>query len=73
MIIVVVLIAEKDFQMLLLDLFQAGSDTTSTYLATVLLYLVLHPDVQEKILEEINNVISSTGEEVTVEDIGRMI
>jgi cytochrome P450 len=51
-------LAERDFQMLFLDIFQGGAETSSTYLEMVILYLVLHQDVQEKIFQEINTVIS---------------
>jgi cytochrome P450 len=62
---------EKDFQILFLDLFQAGTETTGTYLETVILFLILHPDVQQKIVEEIESVIPPGGE-VSHEDMDRM-
>jgi cytochrome P450 len=43
--------------MLFLDIFQAGAETSSSYLEMVMLYLVLHPDIQEKVCQEIKNVI----------------
>jgi cytochrome P450 len=62
---------EKDFQILFLDLFQAGSETTGAYLEMVILFLIVHPDVQQKIVEEIESVIPPGGE-VSLEDMGRM-
>ncbi|XP_048413320.2 cytochrome P450 2D3-like isoform X1 [Stegostoma tigrinum] len=39
------------------DLFAAGTETTSTTLRWALLFMVLHPDVQSKVQEEIDSVI----------------
>jgi cytochrome P450 len=62
---------EKDFQSLFLDLFQAGSETTSTYLETVILFLILHPDVQQKVVQELESVIPS-GSQVSHQNMDRM-
>ncbi|XP_057639862.1 cytochrome P450 2J4-like isoform X1 [Chionomys nivalis] len=40
-----------------LDLFLAGTETTSTTLRWALLYMALYPDVQEKVQSEIDRVI----------------
>ncbi|KAJ8417898.1 hypothetical protein AAFF_G00227410 [Aldrovandia affinis] len=47
---------------LLLDLFFAGTDTTSNTLRTALLYLMTHPDVQERCQKEIDEVLGETAE-----------
>ncbi|NXI54422.1 CP2DH protein, partial [Chloroceryle aenea] len=39
------------------DLFAAGSETTSTTLRWAILYMILHPEIQSKVQEEINKVI----------------
>ncbi|XP_040263277.1 cytochrome P450 2D14-like [Bufo bufo] len=39
------------------DLFSAGTETTSTTLRWALLYMILYPDVQSKVQEEIDQVI----------------
>ncbi|XP_056132348.1 cytochrome P450 2J4-like [Lampris incognitus] len=43
-----------------LDLFAAGSETTSTTLRWALLYMAKYPDVQEKVQAEIDRVIGSS-------------
>ncbi|KAJ0008635.1 hypothetical protein NQD34_016050 [Periophthalmus magnuspinnatus] len=40
-----------------MDLFLAGTETTSTSLQWTLIYLIKHPEVQEKVQEEIDSVI----------------
>ncbi|ODM87736.1 Methyl farnesoate epoxidase [Orchesella cincta] len=42
----------------LLDLFQAGADTSSNTLTFALLYLTLYPDIQNKVHEELDAAIS---------------
>ncbi|ODM93070.1 Methyl farnesoate epoxidase [Orchesella cincta] len=42
----------------LLDLFQGGADTSSNTLTFALLYLTLYPDIQNKVHEELDAVIS---------------
>uniref|UniRef100_A0A8D0H9N7 Cytochrome P450 family 2 subfamily AB member 14 n=1 Tax=Sphenodon punctatus TaxID=8508 RepID=A0A8D0H9N7_SPHPU len=42
------------------DLFLAGSDTTTTTLQWALLYMVNHPDIQEKVQKELDNVLGSS-------------
>uniref|UniRef100_A0A8D0L8X5 Cytochrome P450 family 2 subfamily AB member 15 n=1 Tax=Sphenodon punctatus TaxID=8508 RepID=A0A8D0L8X5_SPHPU len=41
------------------DLFSAGSDTTTTTLQWALLYMVKHPDIQEKVQKELDDVLGS--------------
>jgi cytochrome P450 len=43
-----------------MDMFMAGSETTSKSLGFGFLYLLLTPDVQEKAREEIDRVIGKT-------------
>ncbi|XP_070574354.1 cytochrome P450 2U1-like isoform X2 [Ptychodera flava] len=43
-----------------LDIFQAGSETTSGALCWAFLYMAVHTDVQEKVQKEIEDVIGST-------------
>lgn len=48
---------EKQLLILLEDLFMAGTETTSSTLSFVILYLVRYPQVQEKIHSELNRVV----------------
>ncbi|XP_069550922.1 cytochrome P450 2J6-like [Brachyistius frenatus] len=48
---------ETNLAMCSLDLFLAGTETTSTTLLWALIYLIKHPDVQEKVQAEIESVI----------------
>jgi cytochrome P450 len=57
--------------MVFLDLLQAGTDTTSTFLETLMLYMVLYPDVQDGVWKEIQSVIIPNGEP-SHDDIQRM-
>uniref|UniRef100_UPI0037E864C2 cytochrome P450 2U1 n=1 Tax=Semicossyphus pulcher TaxID=241346 RepID=UPI0037E864C2 len=41
------------------DLFIAGTDTTANSVLWVLLYLVLHPDIQDKVQAEIDEVVGT--------------
>ncbi|XP_032901872.1 cytochrome P450 2D26-like isoform X1 [Amblyraja radiata] len=51
----------------LLSLFAAGTETTSTTLNWALLFMVLHPDVQSQVHEEIDRVIGN-GRKPKLED-----
>ncbi|CAH1269142.1 CYP2U1 [Branchiostoma lanceolatum] len=48
---------EEQLAMIVADMFFAGTDTTSTTLRWALLYMILHPDIQEKVQQEIDSVI----------------
>ncbi|XP_049631419.1 cytochrome P450 2J2-like [Suncus etruscus] len=48
---------EENFICTTLDLFLAGTETTSTTLRWALLYMALYPDIQEKVHAEIDKVI----------------
>ena len=50
-------IAEKQLLAICVDLFMAGSETTTKALNFCFLYLVLYPEVQRKAQEEIDRVI----------------
>lgn len=49
-----------------MDLFAAGSETTATTLSWAVLYMILYPQVQEKIHKEIMEVIGDR--EPTLDD-----
>ncbi|XP_035667221.1 cytochrome P450 2U1-like [Branchiostoma floridae] len=48
---------EDQLNYVISDLFVAGSETTSTTLTWALLYMVLYPEVQQKVQEEIDSVV----------------
>ncbi|KAM9761539.1 LOW QUALITY PROTEIN: uncharacterized protein ACNS7B_003924 [Menidia menidia] len=51
---------EDNLALCSLDLFLAGTETTSTTLLWALVFLTKHPDVQEKVQAEIDRVIGQT-------------
>lgn len=51
--------SEEQLLVLLLDLFLAGSETTSSSLSFVILHLIKHPDIQAKVYAEIDAVIGN--------------
>lgn len=51
---------EKNLTLCSLDLFLAGTETTSTTLLWALVYLINHPDVQENVQAEIDRVIGQS-------------
>ncbi|XP_061102917.1 cytochrome P450 2F2-like [Conger conger] len=60
--------SENQLVFYLLDLFFAGTDTTSNTLLTAFLYLMTHPDVQERCQKEIDKVL---GEKMQVSFVDR--
>jgi cytochrome P450 family 2 subfamily J len=50
---------EEQLVVTCMDLFVAGSDTTTATLRFALLYLVLHPNVQCKIQAELTEVVGA--------------
>ncbi|XP_068449179.1 cytochrome P450 2J4-like [Clinocottus analis] len=51
---------ESNLALCSLDLFLAGSETTSTTLLWALVFLIKHSDIQDKVLAEIDGVIGRT-------------
>ncbi|XP_035687109.1 cytochrome P450 2U1-like [Branchiostoma floridae] len=54
--------AEQQHATIVYQLFLAGTDTTSTTLRWALLYMILHPDIQEKVQQEIDSVLGPNQE-----------
>jgi len=55
----------------LADLFGAGTDTSMTIIKWILLYMILHPDVQTKAQQEIDAVVG-TGRLPSITDMGHL-
>ncbi|NXS54352.1 CP2J6 protein, partial [Brachypteracias leptosomus] len=51
---------EENLIQTILDLFLAGTETTATTLRWALLYMVVYPDVQEKVQKELDAVLGSS-------------
>lgn len=49
---------EEQLLMILIDLFIAGSQTTTVTLDFMFFYMTLHQDVQERVHKELDSVIS---------------
>eukprot|EP00058_Branchiostoma_floridae_P019889 XP_002605379.1 hypothetical protein BRAFLDRAFT_278496 [Branchiostoma floridae] len=54
--------SDRQLEYLIGDLFLAGTETTSSTLTWALLYMLRHPDIQDKVHQEIDNTI---GQNVT--------
>ncbi|XP_054278817.1 farnesoate epoxidase-like [Macrosteles quadrilineatus] len=52
------LFTEKDLIMIALDLFVAGAESVSNSVEFVLLYMILYPEIQEKMQAEIDHVLA---------------
>lgn len=63
-----------DDQLLLtmLDIFQAGIETTSNTLSWTILFLILNPHVQDKLFEEISRIVPR-GEQITLDYKNRFV
>ncbi|CAL4119846.1 unnamed protein product, partial [Meganyctiphanes norvegica] len=48
-----------NLKILLGDLFGAGSETTSSTIRWFVLYMVLYPQVQKRVQEEVDNVVGA--------------
>lgn len=61
---------ELNYSIIFADLFQASSNTTSAYLESLMLYMVLYPDIQEKVYQEIESTIAA-GKDIVFADKSR--
>ncbi|XP_066300800.1 cytochrome P450 2B5-like [Branchiostoma lanceolatum] len=51
---------DKQLQEVLIDLFMAGTETTATTIDWVLLYMIVNPEIQEKVHQEIDSVLGQS-------------
>ncbi|XP_042884301.1 cytochrome P450 2L1-like [Penaeus japonicus] len=63
--------SEKDLAILILDLFFAGSETTTSTLTFIMYYLAVFPEAQRKLQQEIDRVLPD-GALATLEDKARL-
>ena len=63
-IIIICFFAEQNKNVLVLDLFGAGSGTTSNTLSFALLYLCKQPEIQKKLQAEIDKVVGQSRQPV---------
>lgn len=50
-------ISDEQLIVLLLDFFMAGTETTSNTLSMAMLYMILFPEVQEKVQRSLDEVV----------------
>ncbi|XP_019642651.1 PREDICTED: cytochrome P450 2U1-like [Branchiostoma belcheri] len=51
---------DKQLQEVLIDLFTAGTETTATTIRWALLYMMVNPEIQEKVHQEIDSVLGQS-------------
>ncbi|XP_066299833.1 cytochrome P450 2D4-like isoform X1 [Branchiostoma lanceolatum] len=51
---------DKQLQEVLIDLFMAGTETTATTIRWALLYMMINPEIQEKVHQEIDSVLGQS-------------
>ena len=61
--------SEEQLLVLLMDLFTAGAETTSTTLTWTIIHLIHNPEVQKKVHDEIDNILGNS--QPTLEHKGR--
>lgn len=59
---------EEQLVMTTVDLFVAGSDTTSSTFRWALLFLLTYPDIQQKLQNELDTVPVDEGESIMLKD-----
>ncbi|XP_078618887.1 cytochrome P450 2J4-like [Branchiostoma floridae x Branchiostoma japonicum] len=60
---------DKQLQEVLMDLFLAGTETTATTTRWALLYMMLNPDIQEKVHQEIDSVLGQSAPSYAQRDL----
>lgn len=50
----------------------AGNDTTATTMSNILLMLAMHPDIQERVYQEIKAACPDRNQQVSIEDAGKL-
>jgi len=55
-----VYLLDLNMLLVLVDLFLAGAETTSSTLQWAMLYMIVFPEVQEKVQQEIDTVVGNS-------------
>ena len=61
---------EEELALIIVDLFVAGSDTTSTAMNWIIRYLIEYPEIQRKVHEELDQVLGNAAP--TLKDKGQV-
>ena len=56
----IVILSETSLEIVLSDLYGAGSGTTTATLAWIILYLMKHPEIQTKLQAELDEVVGKS-------------
>ena len=59
---------EQNLVSILYDIFWAGSDTSSSTISYAILWLTIHPHVQQKLRNELKEFVKANNREPTVHD-----
>ena len=63
--------SEEQLLVVTMDLFSAGSETTATTLAWAVCFMILHPEIQVRVQEEIDSVLGDRPP--TLDDRGQLV
>jgi cytochrome P450 len=59
-----------EFAVLFMDLFQGGSETTGGFMEWIILFMILNPQKQKKLQEEIDSILPNM-KPCTLEDMDK--
>ncbi|XP_078607390.1 cytochrome P450 2U1-like [Branchiostoma floridae x Branchiostoma japonicum] len=65
-------LTEENVMYIVSNLFLAGTETTTTTLRWALLYMILHPHIQQRVQEELESVVGKSGDPPTLAQRSRL-